>query len=89
MGYIHRDLKPENIVINLHPIEVKVIDFERSCLMQATTKGTHKGTPGYEPMSFKWVDGLVKWDLWSFCAIICEADMPKDSYIGARGEPDA
>ena len=40
-------------------------------------------------MSFKWADGLDKWDLWSFCAIVCEADMPKDSYIGARGETDA
>ena len=29
MGYIHRDLKPDNIVINLDPLEVSVIDFDR------------------------------------------------------------
>ena len=40
-------------------------------------------------MSFKWADGLDKWDLWSLCAIICEADMPKDSYFGAKSEHDA
>lgn len=67
-------------------MEVKIIDFERSCLRFATTKGTHLGTPGYEPMSFKWADGLEKWDYWSFCAIVCEADMPKNSYFGARSE---
>ena len=29
MGYVHRDLKPENIVLNLNPLEVRIIDFER------------------------------------------------------------
>jgi serine/threonine protein kinase len=28
LGYVHRDLKPENIVLNLDPIDVKVIDFD-------------------------------------------------------------
>jgi serine/threonine protein kinase len=30
IGYIHRDLKPENIVLNLKPLSVKLIDFNRS-----------------------------------------------------------
>jgi serine/threonine protein kinase len=29
MGYVHRDLKPENVVLNLDPLDVRVIDFER------------------------------------------------------------
>ena len=28
--YVHRDLKPENIVVNLRPLQVKIIDFNRS-----------------------------------------------------------
>ena len=40
-------------------------------------------------MSFKWEDGSDRWDLWAYAAIVCEADMPKESYIGARSDADA
>ena len=40
-------------------------------------------------MSFKWEDGLDRWDLWAYAAIVCEADMPKDSYFGARTDSDS
>ena len=30
MDYVHRDLKPENIVLNLRPLSVALIDFERA-----------------------------------------------------------
>ena len=30
LGYVHRDLKPENVMINLCPLEVVVIDFNRA-----------------------------------------------------------
>ena len=30
IGYIHRDLKPVNIVLNLKPLSVRLIDFNRS-----------------------------------------------------------
>jgi serine/threonine protein kinase len=32
MGYVHRDIKPENVVLNLDPLEVRIIDFERARL---------------------------------------------------------
>lgn len=32
LGYIHRDLKPENIVLNLNPIDVRIIDFDAVAL---------------------------------------------------------
>lgn len=32
LGYIHRDLKPENVVLNLNPLVVRVIDFDRATL---------------------------------------------------------
>ena len=32
LGYVHRDLKPENIVLNLKPVVVRIIDFNRACL---------------------------------------------------------
>ena len=30
LDYVHRDLKPENIVLNLRPLSVALIDFERA-----------------------------------------------------------
>jgi serine/threonine protein kinase len=30
LGYVHRDLKPDNIAVNLKPLQVVVIDFDRS-----------------------------------------------------------
>ena len=33
LGYVHRDLKPENIVLNLRPLSVKIIDFNRAYLL--------------------------------------------------------
>jgi serine/threonine protein kinase len=30
LGYVHRDLKPDNVVLNLRPLMVKIIDFDRS-----------------------------------------------------------
>jgi serine/threonine protein kinase len=32
LGYVHRDLKPDNIVLNLEPLEVRVIDFDASVI---------------------------------------------------------
>ena len=44
LGYIHRDLKPDNIVLNLDPLEVRVIDFDRATIDTTATIGTAKGT---------------------------------------------
>ena len=32
LGYVHRDLKPDNIVLNLKPLEIRLIDFNRAFL---------------------------------------------------------
>ena len=32
LGYIHRDLKPDNIVLNLDPLEVRLIDFDAAVI---------------------------------------------------------
>ena len=47
------------------------------------------GTPGYYPNCQIWPDGLLKWDIWSLAAIICEADMVKDVYKEIHYEIDA
>ena len=57
MGYTHRDLKPDNIVLSLNPLDVRIIDFDRSCLESETTKSTALGTPGYFPESHVWLYG--------------------------------
>ena len=49
LGYAHRDLKPDNVVLNLRPLMVKIIDFDRSQLLDVLTKGHVHGTPGYFP----------------------------------------
>ena len=30
LGFVHRDLKPDNVLVNLAPIKVCVIDFNRA-----------------------------------------------------------
>jgi serine/threonine protein kinase len=49
LGYVHRDLKPDNIVINLEPLEVRLIDFNHTYLTAQKTVSTCRGTPGYCP----------------------------------------
>ncbi len=80
MGYIHRDLKPENIVLNLSPLEVRIIDFDLANLNTINERTLGVGTPGYHPEKVPWRDGSARWDVWALVAIICEADMPKDRY---------
>lgn len=57
LEYIHRDLKPENIVLDLNPLEVRIIDFDRSKNILSVKKGVDRGTPGYYPSCCRWKDG--------------------------------
>ena len=86
---MHRDLKPDNIVLNLDPLEVRIIDFDAVFLDSTTTVGTARGIPGYFPFANKWRDGSKKWDIWAMAAIILECDMFKDGYFNTKGEDDA
>ena len=79
--WVHRDLKPDNIMLNLDPLEVRVIDFDRAVPAFESTKGIVKGTGGYFPQASEWQNGSHKWDIWAVAAIICESDMPKDAYL--------
>jgi len=47
------------------------------------------GTPGYFPEATKWQNGCKKWDIWAIVAMICEADMKKDGYLGTKRESEA
>ena len=89
LGFVHRDLKPDNIILNLDPLEVRVIDFNRSLIDSTTSSGSIFGTPGYYPSATKWRDGSRKWDIWSLAAIILEADMDLDEYLHTRDERGA
>jgi serine/threonine protein kinase len=80
MGYIHRDLKPENIVLNINPLDVRVIDFDRTFIDSTTTLSTVVGTPGYFPEAEAWKDSDKRWDIWALAIIILESDLPKDKY---------
>lgn len=86
LGYVHRDLKPENIVVNLKPLEVRLIDFNRAFLQVASTKGTVRGTPGYFPMKENLKDGSVYWDIWALAAIVLECEMELNSYMAINSE---
>ena len=86
IGYVHRDLKPENIVLNLKPLDVKIIDFNRAIPMSVTTKGHVRGTEGYFPENENIRDGSTKWDIWALAVIILEADMEIDEYFSVKDE---
>jgi serine/threonine protein kinase len=86
IGYVHRDLKPENIVIDLKPLTVRIIDFNRSYPRRQTTVGTQRGTPGYFPDARNLEDGSILWDVWAFCAIVLECDMETDEYLRVATE---
>ena len=83
---MHRDLKPENIVINMRPLQVKIIDFNRSQLITQNTKGSVRGTPGYYPVGLDTKDGSHLWDVWALAAIILESDMEVDAYVRVMSE---
>ena len=57
IGFIHRDLKPDNVVLNQKPLDVRIIDFNKSMPSEADTVDTVRGTPGYMPSNPKWYDG--------------------------------
>ena len=78
LGYVHRDLKPENVVLNLDPLEVKIIDFITSYSTTIMTRGSIIGTPGYFPDLVTWKVGSRSWDIYSLGVIIFESAMPKD-----------
>ena len=88
IGYIHRDLKPENIVLNLNPLEVKIIDFDLACSIEYKACTAGRGTIGYHPEKVSWRDGSQRWDVWSLVALICEVDMPRDKYMRLLREVD-
>jgi serine/threonine protein kinase len=89
MGFVHRDLKPDNIMINLDPIHVRIIDFNRVNLTSTRTMGSVRGTPGYFPCRENLEDGSIYWDIWSMGAIILEANMQLDGYFHTADEKDA
>jgi len=86
LGYVHRDLKPENIVVNLKPLHVALIDFDRTLPRSTDSKGSVLGTPGYMPNNGELRDGSTRWDVWALAAIILEADMEPGAYRTASNE---
>lgn len=76
LGFVHRDLKPENIVLNLrHPIKVALIDFNRALPTSNVKQSGLRGTPGYQPLKWTFNGGSIQWDIYSFVAIMLEANM--------------
>ena len=76
LGFVHRDLKPENVVLNMgHPIKVALIDFDRSLPRTNIEQKGDRGTPGYQPLKWRFPGGSIQWDIYAFVAILLEADM--------------
>jgi serine/threonine protein kinase len=86
LGYVHRDLKPENVLINLRPLHIVLIDFERATLRTKKNGPTVKGTVGYFPLFKDTRDGSTRWDIWALSAMILEADMYPGEYRNVSNE---
>ena len=54
-------MKPENVVLNINPLEVILIDFNRAKPDLTETVGHIFGTPGYMPERPDWRDGSKAW----------------------------
>jgi hypothetical protein len=50
-------MKPDNVVMNLKPLKLAIIDFDRTIPMATTSVGTVLGTPAYYPEDVNWRDG--------------------------------
>lgn len=83
---MHRDLKPDNVMLNLRPLHVVLIDFERATLRSQKTGPTVKGTIGYFPIYRELYDGSTRWDVWALAAMILEADMSPGEYRNVQNE---
>ena len=81
-------MKPDNIVLTLNPLNVKIIDFNRSNLDCTSSLGYVKGTPGYFPIREDLRDGSKKWDVYALGAIILEANMKLDGYYDTKNEEE-
>ena len=82
-------MKPDNIMVNVDPLEVRIIDFNRVNLATTTTEAHVRGTPGYFPNRDNWKNGDQRWDIWSMAAIILESDMILEGYYHTRDEQEA
>ena len=81
LGFVHRNMKPDNIVVNIDPLHVAIIDFNRALARGDETEYGTLGTPGYHPDAKCWSDTDVSWDCWALAIIILECDMrPNDLY---------
>ena len=67
-------------MLNLKPLEVKIIDFDRVYLDTTMTIARVWGTPGYFPENAEWRNGSKKWDMYAIGAIFLECDLPKKRY---------
>lgn len=76
-------------MINIKPLEVRLIDFNRSVLRIVETRGHIRGTEGYFPETGSLRDGSTKWDVYAMAAVILECDLEKDAYYGVRSVKEA
>ena len=73
-------------MLNLKPVQVVIIDFDRAKLDSTNSEGTACGTPGYFPDKRNIKEGSKKWDVWAYAAIILEADMQPKAYRAVNSE---
>ena len=73
----------------MKPLEVRLIDFNRSLLRTVETRGHVRGTEGYFPEADHLRDGSTKWDVYAMATVILECDLEKDAYYSVRSVKEA
>lgn len=70
LGYVHLDLNPSNFVLNLNPLEVRLIDFKQSTLKSnSSLMNPGVGEP-FQPLLGSFKSGSTTWDRYGLAALI-------------------
>ena len=80
MEFVHRDLRPETIVLNLDPLEVRIIDFTESFPVTQRTINSPRGSLPYRPQLYRWRDDSKGWDYYSFGVLVLESVMSSEDF---------
>ena len=80
LGFAHRRVTPDTIVMNVRPLDVRLICFKSSFPALFQTRGTVSSCSNYAPVGEDIPDGSPDWDIYALAAIALECDLEKGAF---------